>query len=271
MGVQRGWPDFTLFDPTGRLHALELKREGETLTDDQEDFQIWCIARGVPHSVSRSVDEALMVLDAWGVLRVKIGGKDDGAPPSRTSGTSTSRIRFDRLPSVRWSEFDRFLKSGVPARALVYPELPARARVVLFPDRPLFDFADDMGGDGAAPAFVFVARDEFGDACDLVAWAPSEARVAAWLGRASMLGLESLWAPRIMYDGALVVHETPREWLRSERQGVVVVEPRRAAPLLREAEHLCASTAEHGFYLQSLLALRPPRIVVPKASLRRAA
>ena len=75
MGVQRGWPDFTLFDPTGRLHALELKREGETLTDDQEDFQIWCIARGVPHSVSRSVDEALMVLDAWGVLRVKIGGQ----------------------------------------------------------------------------------------------------------------------------------------------------------------------------------------------------
>ena len=98
--------------------------------------------------------------------------------------------RFDRLPSLRWSEFDRFLKSGVPARALVYPELPARARVVLFPDRPLFDFAEDVGDDGAAPAFVFLARDEFGDACDLVAWAPGEARVAAWLGRASMLGLE---------------------------------------------------------------------------------
>ena len=74
MGVQRGWPDFTLFDPTGRLHALELKPEGETLTDDREDFQTWCIARGVPHSVSRSVDEALTVLGAWGVLRVKIGG-----------------------------------------------------------------------------------------------------------------------------------------------------------------------------------------------------
>ena len=74
MGVQRGWPDFTLFDPNGRLHAFELKREGETLTDDQEDFQTWCIARGVPHSVSRSVDEALMVLRAWNVLRVTVGG-----------------------------------------------------------------------------------------------------------------------------------------------------------------------------------------------------
>ena len=24
MGVQRGWPDFILLDPSGRLHALEL-------------------------------------------------------------------------------------------------------------------------------------------------------------------------------------------------------------------------------------------------------
>ena len=35
--------------------------------------------------------------------------------------------RFDRLPSLRWSEFERFLKGGVPARALVYPELLARS------------------------------------------------------------------------------------------------------------------------------------------------
>jgi hypothetical protein len=74
MGVQLGWPDFLLLDPTGRLHALELKRQGETLTDDQEDFQAWCIVHSVPHSVSRSVDEALTVLSAWGVLRVTVGG-----------------------------------------------------------------------------------------------------------------------------------------------------------------------------------------------------
>ncbi len=74
MGLARGWPDFVLIDPSGRLHALELKREGETLTDDQEAFQEWAIARGVPHSVIRSVDEALMVLGAWGALRIKIGG-----------------------------------------------------------------------------------------------------------------------------------------------------------------------------------------------------
>ena len=48
MGVQRGWPDFVLFDPTGRLHALELKRQGETLSDGQEAFQEWAIATVSP-------------------------------------------------------------------------------------------------------------------------------------------------------------------------------------------------------------------------------
>ena len=72
MGVQRGWPDFVLFDPSGQLHALELKRVGEALSEDQESFQKWAISHGVPHSVSRSVDEALAVLDVWGTLRVKI-------------------------------------------------------------------------------------------------------------------------------------------------------------------------------------------------------
>jgi hypothetical protein len=33
MGLARGWPDFVLIDPSGRLHALELKRQGETLSD----------------------------------------------------------------------------------------------------------------------------------------------------------------------------------------------------------------------------------------------
>jgi VRR-NUC domain-containing protein len=72
MGVQRGWPDFVLFDPSGRLHALELKRQGEGLTDDQQDFETWCTARGVPHAVARTSDEAIAALDAWEALRIKV-------------------------------------------------------------------------------------------------------------------------------------------------------------------------------------------------------
>jgi hypothetical protein len=75
MGVQRGWPDFMLFDPRGRLHALELKRQGEGLNDDQEDFQTWCIAHGAPHSVAWSIDEAMAALGGWDALRLKISGR----------------------------------------------------------------------------------------------------------------------------------------------------------------------------------------------------
>jgi len=73
VGVHRGWPDIILFNPSGKLHALELKRLGESLSDDQQDFQSWAIAHDIPHSVSRPVDEAMAALGGWGALRVKIG------------------------------------------------------------------------------------------------------------------------------------------------------------------------------------------------------
>jgi hypothetical protein len=73
-GLQRGWPDIQLLSPTGKFYGLELKRLGETLTEDQADFQTWCIAHAVPYCVAYSIDQALAVLDAWSCLRIKIGG-----------------------------------------------------------------------------------------------------------------------------------------------------------------------------------------------------
>jgi hypothetical protein len=77
MGVRRGWPDFILLPPTGRLHCLELKRHGEELTEEQEAFQLWSIRHGVPHSVAFTFDEALAFLDAIGCLRIKIVAADE--------------------------------------------------------------------------------------------------------------------------------------------------------------------------------------------------
>jgi hypothetical protein len=74
MGLQRGWPDFVLVSPAGLFHALELKREGEDLTEDQESFQLWCVRHRVPHSVAFTLDQALAILDHWGCLRIRIGG-----------------------------------------------------------------------------------------------------------------------------------------------------------------------------------------------------
>jgi hypothetical protein len=74
MGLQRGWPDFILISPHGSLRFLELKRQGEALSDDQEEFRVHCIRHGIPHAVAFDVDLALAALDQWGCLRIKIGG-----------------------------------------------------------------------------------------------------------------------------------------------------------------------------------------------------
>jgi hypothetical protein len=52
MGTQAGWPDLLLFDPEGRLHALELKRQGNHLTDEQKAFAAWCAEHALPHAVA---------------------------------------------------------------------------------------------------------------------------------------------------------------------------------------------------------------------------
>lgn len=75
-GLRPGWPDFVLVPPTGQMHCLELKRQGEGLSDDQDAFRIWCIKHGLPHSVCRTFNEVLAVLDAWGCLTITLPRRD---------------------------------------------------------------------------------------------------------------------------------------------------------------------------------------------------
>lgn len=71
MGLQRGWPDFQFISPEGNFYGLELKREGgKGLNDGQEDFQLWCIAHGVPYVVAWTMDDVLTALEVWGCLTV---------------------------------------------------------------------------------------------------------------------------------------------------------------------------------------------------------
>lgn len=68
MGVQKGWPDFLLIAPGGRLHTLELKRRGETMTEEQEAFAEWCRDQGVPFACTDDLKGALAILADWGLL-----------------------------------------------------------------------------------------------------------------------------------------------------------------------------------------------------------
>jgi hypothetical protein len=65
------------------------------------------------------------------------------------------------------------------------------------------------------------------------------------------------------------VHENPLDWLRAGRRGVCIVDPQRAAPLLRLSEPLGVTREAYGRRLRQALTPPAPRIVV--ASNARAA
>jgi hypothetical protein len=71
MGVRAGIADFTLVSPHGSVRFLELKREGQKLSDAQEDFRIHCIRHGIAHAIAYDFDQALIALDDWKCLRIK--------------------------------------------------------------------------------------------------------------------------------------------------------------------------------------------------------
>jgi VRR-NUC domain len=72
MGVKSGWPDLLLVSPMGSVRCLELKRRGESLSEEQEAFSLHCIKHGIPYSVARSRDEAFAALAGWGAI-ISIG------------------------------------------------------------------------------------------------------------------------------------------------------------------------------------------------------
>jgi len=132
---------------------------------------------------------------------------------------------------------------------------------VVFLDGGAFEFARHTDKAEPEPACTILARDMCGDAYDVVAWAANANRIARWLGRASLLGEDELYAPRLL-DG-LPVHAGPLEWLQARRRGVVILNKLRAAPLLRDAGPLLVPSAEHGRVLHKMLQTPPPRILVP--------
>jgi hypothetical protein len=84
MGVKAGLSDFLLVSPAGVAHFLELKREGERLSDPQEDFKLWCTTHGVPFVVAHSIGHVLVALATWRCL------DDEALHPSRKNTTTDS-------------------------------------------------------------------------------------------------------------------------------------------------------------------------------------
>ena len=74
MGVKPGIADLILVSPSGALHCLELKVRGGKLSDEQEEFQFFCIRAGIPFVVAYRLDDALTAFSEWKCLTHRIGG-----------------------------------------------------------------------------------------------------------------------------------------------------------------------------------------------------
>jgi hypothetical protein len=136
---------------------------------------------------------------------------------------------------------------------------------VVFLDHSTFEFARHMEGEEEHEwAYTIIARDVFGDPIDIVAWQPDSGRLATWLNRASILGEDQLNAPRLA-EG-LPVYENPLQWLQQRRLGVVVIDAKRAAPKLREADPLLVTSYEHGMALRAMLKAEAPRILLSSST-----
>lgn len=167
--------------------------------------------------------------------------------------------------------FDRLRALGVPGEAMNGDgpaDALASARVHPLPNGRFAFVGEAFGGDGWRDAAVVLCRDENGDAYDLAALSLESGRVLTWRGAASMLGAENVFAPRVGGE-PLAVRETALDWLRAGRAGVFIIDPQRAAPLLRRAGPLGVHSAAFGRRLQEALTIAPPRILV--ASPARAA
>jgi hypothetical protein len=140
---------------------------------------------------------------------------------------------------------------------------------IVWLQRGTFEFARYKESDEITFACTFIIRDRFVEPLDIVAWQATTGRVATWLGRAALIGEDQLFAPRL--TEGLQVHETPLEWFRKRRAGVVVIDKARAAPKLRDAAPLLAASFEHGKKIQEMLRVSAPRILVPSANEQEAA
>ena len=143
-----------------------------------------------------------------------------------------------------------------------------RIERVIFDGRGGFEFARYRQGVLDAGAIIFIVRNHIGDAIDLAAWGPPRPP-ALWMTRGALLGAENLFGFRMRE--ALEVHPTPLQWLRAGCHGVVILDPAKAAPLLRRAEPLQVPSFADGRVLRKLLDVKPPRILVPASPDRGAA
>ena len=73
LGMRAGWPDIEIVE-AGRFYAIEVKTARGVQSAEQRACQAAIEAAGGRYGVARSVNDALALLDAWGLTtRARVG------------------------------------------------------------------------------------------------------------------------------------------------------------------------------------------------------
>lgn len=137
------------------------------------------------------------------------------------------------------------LDQGVSEQAMMHPWCIGGARV-RFEGRHF-----DVNLDGEL-AITFRAED-CEEVIDLTAWQPRTGKLASWREQAFCIGdFDDLFNPAIYFaGGALRIHASPLEWLRANREGIVILRPDLAYAHLRFVPRLSFADPTHARRVQS--------------------
>jgi hypothetical protein len=151
---------------------------------------------------------------------------------------------FPSDDELRW-----LLCQGVSDAAL----WPISGATVRF-DRSTFDL-DESG----ERALTFRATD-CGEAIDLVAWQPTTSKIGLWRSVGFCLGdQDQIFNPATYFGaGCLQVHANPLEWLRSGRQGIMIVTPKLTRAYLGGVSRLMFADVGHKRLVRRWMTMKPP-------------
>lgn len=150
---------------------------------------------------------------------------------------------------------------GVKLHALLCPWPVGAIRARL--DGPYF-VPDDDG----SKAITFVCFDR-GIPIDVCAWFPTTGETATYLGRAFCLGdHDDCYNPATWFaESGLLVHASPLEWLRANREGIVIIRPKLSYANLRHVPRIVCADVEHAEKVEmwSAAPKQVTRYLVPSA------
>ncbi len=157
------------------------------------------------------------------------------------------------------SDLDHFATLGINALDLATANMVLKAGIILEDGGDTFVFEHATDTDEGRDAFILPVEGASG-IVDLVAFDPEIGLLATWLGRAFAINETSIWEPNLDGD-PLPVWRDAIGWLKSKRQGIVLLRPEQAYSYLDHLPGVIAEDVQHGEELERLL--WTPRRKVP--------